>query len=371
MRALLFESRTGAPVIDLEVTDWSCDSGILAPDKLSVTVPAYTPRASTMDLKDLLTPFKHSVALVDESVDGVRVVRAAGPIIAPPTAADDDGNNAYKVTCYGPERFFEYRHVRKYPGWPLIGGDGKPTGTYDMNLTGLEYGTIMKRLVAESMLWPGGDLPLVFEADRAGSRERTYEAVDGKPVLDALDDIADNEAGVEYAFIPEIDDLDNISWRFVTGTDAGQIISAGDYLWNIGGPLPDVRGFQRTPELTGLATETVFTGGKSNDQVLMARATSTALVDDGWPRVERWDSSHSTVSELSTLQGWANAGLGGVVDRISFEVRADQAHTVRPGDMVTLDALGHWDLPDGPHAGRVLSLAWNSSSPDWVEVQLV
>ena len=166
-----------------------------------------------MDLKALLV--RSTVALVGKSsgAGGVLSVVRAGE-------DDEDGRPGYKVVCYGPERLFDYRHVRKYPGWPLIGGDGKPTGTYDLSYTGLQYGTIMKRLIQESMLWPGGDLPLVFEADRAGTRERTYEAVDGKPVIDALDDIADNEAGVEYAFIPEIDDLDNISWRFVTGTDA-------------------------------------------------------------------------------------------------------------------------------------------------------
>lgn len=370
MRTLLIESRTGKPIIDLEHTSWTCDIGILAPDKLDVTVPAYTPRASTMDLKSLLTPFKHSIALIDESVEGARVVRGAGPIVSAPPEDDENGKPGYKAVCYGPERFFDYRHVRKYPGWPLIGGDGRPSGTYDVTLTGLEYGTIMKRLITESMLWPGGDLPLVFEADRAGTRARTYEAVDGKPVIDALDDIADNEAGVEYAFVPEINDLDEISWRFVTGTDTAQVISSGEHFWNIGGALPDVRGYQRTPELSTLATETVFSGGKGSDTTLMARATSPDLVSDGWPRIERWDTSHSTVVQQSTLQGHANAALGGITDRIAFEVRAERAHLARPGDAVTLDAGGHWDLPNGPHEARILSLAWKSASPDWVEVQL-
>lgn len=371
MRALLFETRTGHPVIDLERTAWSCDAGVLAPDKIELHVPAYTPRARTMDLKGLLTPFKHAVALVDESVSGERTVRAAGPIVGAPTVPDDDGNDGYQVTCYGPERLLEPRHVRKYPGWPLIGMDGKPTGTYDLTFAGVEYGTMMKRLVAESMLWPGGDLPLLFEADRAGTRQKTYEAVDGKPVHEALDDLADLENGVEYAFVPEINDVDEISWRLVTGTDSERIITTSEHLWNIGGPAPDVRSFRRTPDVSTLATETIFTGGKSDDAMLMARASSTMLTDLGWPRMERWDSSHSTVSEQATLQAWANARLGGVTDRVSFEVRAELAHLIRPGDSVVLDAREHWDLPDGTYAGRLLSAAWNSASPDWVAVQLV
>lgn len=371
MRALLFETRTGKPVTDLERTSWSVDVGILAADKIELQVPAYTPRASTMDLKSLLTPYKYSVALIDESVAGVRVVRAAGPIVSAPTAPDDDGLNGYAVTCYGPEHLLEKRSVRLFPGWPLIGGNGKPTGVYDMSISGVEYGTIMKRLVAESMLWPGGELPVTFETDRAGTRVRLYEAVDGKPVIDALDDIADVINGVEYAFVPSINDVDEISWAFVTATDSELIITAGQHLWNIGGQLPDVRAYERDSDLSGLATETVFTGGKSDDAVLMARATSSVLIDDGWPRLERWDTSHSTVSIQSTLQAWAEAGLGGISDVVSFEVRAERAYTVRPGDAVTLDVLGDWDLPDGPYEGRVLSVTWNSDSPDWVGVQLV
>lgn len=371
MRALLFETRTGKPVIDLERTSWSVDVGILAADKIELQVPAYTPRAFTMDLKGLLTPFKYSVAMVDESVAGVRVVRAAGPIVSAPTAPDDDGLNGYKVTCYGPARLIERRGIRLFPGWPLIGGDGKPNGLYDVTITGVEYGTIMKRLITESMLWPGGELPVVFEADRAGTRERTYEAVDGKPVLDALDDLADLINGVEYAFVPSINDADEITWDFVTATDSALVITSGEHFWNIGGKRPDVRAYVRDPDMSSLATETVFTGGKSDDVVLMARASSSALIDDGWPRLERWDTSHSTVSVQTTLQAWAEAGLGGVTDVVSFEVRAERAYAVRPGDQVTLDALGDWDLPDGPYEGRVLSVSWNSDSPDWVGVQLV
>ena len=83
MRALLFETVSGKPVVDLERTAWSYDTGILAPDKLDVTVPAYTKRSRSMDLRSLLVRDKHSVALIDESVQGSRVVVAAGPIVQP------------------------------------------------------------------------------------------------------------------------------------------------------------------------------------------------------------------------------------------------------------------------------------------------
>src|SRR5690606_27544963 len=120
----------------------------------------------------LLVKDKHSVALVDESVQGSRKVVAAGPIVQPTPEEDTDGNHSYKVDCRGIERLLEFRHVRLFPGWPLLSA-GKPVTTYDQAFEDLSYGTIMKRLVSESEEWPGGDLPIIYEDDRAGVHERT------------------------------------------------------------------------------------------------------------------------------------------------------------------------------------------------------
>lgn len=373
MRALLCETRTGKPVVDLEVSAWDYDCGILAPDKLSVTVPAYTPRAQSMDLLELLTPYKYSVALVDESVEGQRIVRASGPITGRPPQDDDDGKTSFKVTARGPEILFDYWHIRKHPGWPLLGGNGKPNGTYDLSFTGLALGTIVKRLVQERAKWVGNELPLVYEPDRAGTREYArHEAVDGKPLLEALDQIGERSDGVEWALFPEIDDLDQITYRLVTGTDAAQIIVGADHLtWNIGGSLPDVRGLEPNDLVGEVATDAIFHAGKGDDKVMLARASDSALVDQGWPRLEVWDSSHSSVTQQATLQAWADGRVTGVAQRPQFEVRAERAHGLRYSDVIELASQGHWYWPDGVEQRRVLSVSHSSSDPEWIGVQLV
>lgn len=373
MRALLFETVTGNPVMDLERTAWSFDTGILAPDKLDITVPAYTRWARSLDLRSLLVKDKHSIALVDESVEGVRQVVAAGPIVAATPREDPDGNHTYQVGCRGIERLLEWRQVRLFPGWPLLGSDGKPTGAYDQIFENLSYGTIMKRLISESEKFPGGDLPIVFEPDRSGVHERNnYAAVDGKQVLEAIDQLADLADGVEYDFQPMIDEFDHISYLFVTGTDTDRIISGDiERVWNLGGVQPDIRGYERTPEAAPYVTDTVFSGGKDDDKLLLARGQDHTLFGDGLPRAELWDTSHSTVSVQSTLQSWADGALGGLPDRISFEVRAQHAYGVRHGDLGEIASQGHWDLPNGEYPVRVLSRGRKSSDPDWVQIKLV
>ena len=373
MRALLFETRTGLPVVDLEVSDWSYDTGVLAADKIDVSVPAYTRRARSMDLGELLTPFKYSIALVDESVEGRRWVPAAGYIASRDPQDDEDGRQSFKVSCRGFDGLMQYRHVRAFPGWPLIGSDGKPTGAYDMSFENLSLGTIIKRLVSETEKFPAGDLPIVYEPDRAGVHERTaYEALDGKPVLEAIDDIADLMDGVEYDFVPVIDEYDHVSLRLVTGLDGvGAIVGNDSLTWNLGGTATDIRGWEPNDQIGEVATDAVFTGGKGDDLVLAARATDTTLTDAGWPRVEVWDSSHSTVSRQATLQSWADGRVGGVFQRPKFEVRADKAYGLRHGDIVEISSLGHWYVPDGIQRRRVLSVNRSSSSPDWFGVSLV
>ncbi len=371
MRAIVCETRSGSFVADLDVSAWSYDTGILAPDKCEVTVPAYTKRALSMDLIELLTPFKYSLVLIDDTVEGVSVVRAAGPITARTPDDDVDGKPTFKVTARGPETLLQYRHVRKFPGWPLLTA-GKPNGTYDMVLSGLSLGTIVKRLVQESEKFPAGELPIVFEADRAGIHERLYEAVDGKPVLDAMDDIGELDDGIEYDFVPQVDELDNLSYRLVTGLDGdGRIVGTDALTWNTGGQLPDIRGWAPNDLVTGVATDAIFTGGKGDDVTLAARASSSVLTDQGWPRVEVWDSSHSTVSVQSTLQSLANGRITGVASRPQFDVRAESAFGVRHGDIVEVASQGHWLLPDGNPRERVLAVAHSSSDPDWIGVHLV
>lgn len=373
MRALLFETRTGKPVVDLETTAWDYDTGILAPDRFGLTVPAYTPRAKSMDLAELLTPYKYSAALIDESVEGVRPVRAAGIIVDRPPVDDVDGNTAFKVSGRGPETLFNWWAIRKFPGWPLLDSAGLPTGAYDLAFQDMALGTIIKKLVQERAKWVGNELPLTFEPDRAGTRERnSFEAVDGKPLLEALDQIGDRSDGVEWDLVPEIDEYDQISYRLATGTDADQVIVGSDHLtWNIGGERPDIRGLEPNDLVGEIATDAIFHGGKGGDAVQFARASDPSLVDAGWPRLEVWDSSHSTVTQQATLQAWADARVTGVAQRPSFEVRAVAAFGVRHGDLVEIASQGHWYWPDGVETRRVLSVEQKSSNPDWIGVQLV
>lgn len=374
MRALLYETMTGNPVMDLQVTDWSYDTGICAPDVLEVTVPAYNRWAQSLNLKELLVADKRSIALIDESVEGERVVPAAGVLSAPAPNESNDGKHTYKVRCRGIDaKTLDRRRVRLFPGWPLLNSSGLPTGLYDPTFANLSYGTIMKRLITESMKFPGGALPIMFEADRPGVHERSeYKAIDGKSVIDVINQLADLSDGVEYDFETRIDEYDRITHLFKTGTDADRIIAGGvERVWNLGGPRPDASGYEREPFDGPFVSDAIFSGGKDGDKVMLAKAEDHSKIALGFPRAEVWDNSHSSVSVQATLQSWADGALGGGRDKISVNVKAELAHNIRHGDRALLSVQGHWDMPDGDYPVRVLSAARKAADPDWVSVSLI
>jgi hypothetical protein len=237
----------------------------------------------------------------------------------------------------------------------------------------MALGTIVKKLLQERAKWVGNELPLLFEEDRAGTRERlAWEAVEGKPLLEALDEIGERADGIEWALVPEIDEQDHISYRVVTGTDTDQVVIGNDSLtWNLGGARPDIRGWEPDDLVSGIATDAIVHGGKGGDKVQFVQASDPSLVDAGWPRLEVWDSSHTSVTQLSTLQAYADGAVSPVASRPSFEVRTDRAYGLRPGDVVEIASQGHWYVPDGVQVRRVMAVNHSSADPDWCGVTLV
>lgn len=370
MRALLYETVTGNPVTDLELITWSYDTGILAHDALTLQIPAYTPAARKTRLQELLIPFKYSIALIDNTVTGQMHVPAAGYISTAPAVENSDGLHVYNIRCVGVDKLFQYRHIRKHPGTPLTFAPGRINETLDVRIENVEYGTLIKKLVQETLKFPGGTLPINFEPDRPGNKARTYKAIDGKPVLDAIEDITQLVGGIEYDFMPQIDPVtEQISHNFITGTDTTRTITHNHHTLTLGGSKSQIDNFEHAPIPATAVTHAIYTGGKQQDTVITAEHTDTTLTSQGFPTLELWNSEHSSVSEPETLKKYATAAVGNMSTKTSFRTR--HTHHIRHGDTITLNTLNHWHIPDGNHTRRVLSIERSSTTPQWTNIRLV
>lgn len=363
MRALLHETISGEPVTELEISDVKWSTGICRADEVSVTVPGYTGRS----LYQWMVPRKFMVTVLED--DGR--VRASGMLGIPEGTTDDDGLDHVVFPGRGVESYFDRRFVLPYPYWPLVDAKGYPIASRDTRIEGVEYGTMMKHLYAQALTHQGAILPVVWEDDRRGTRQKEWAAVDGKPVQEAVEDISNLLGGVEWDWVPVLDDSERLTLALVTGTDAEmEVTSAFWHTWQAGGEVPDVRGLSVKVSPEFMTSTAIFTGGKEDDRVLVARATSLDLVVAGLPLTEIWDSSHSSVSQQATLDGWAGKQVEegqAPVQYWSFEVRADRAHGLRHGDWCTVEIADHWLVPDGSYARRVVEVSGSADS-EWLGV---
>jgi hypothetical protein len=74
---------------------------------------------------------------------------------------------------------------------PSAAGKTKPNPAVGTYLVGWEYGTIAKKWVQQAQAWTGGNVPVVFEADRVGTRERNFEGADFKKLGTVLSQLTE------------------------------------------------------------------------------------------------------------------------------------------------------------------------------------
>lgn len=363
MRLLLHETMTGEPVVDLDYSAATWSTGICQADVVQGTVPGYT----GLNLYGFMVPRKYTVTLVED--DGR--VRAAGVLGIPEGQSDEDGLDHVTFPGTGVESLFERRLVLPVGYWPLIDALGFPIAARNTRITGVEYGTMMKRVYQQAMSHPGGWLPVQWETDRAGNKQREWAAVDGHSVQEAIEGISDLMGGVEWDWVPSLDENDRLHWTLVTGTDAvPEIASPFWHTWQSGGGDPSIRGLSVKVSPEFMCQTAIFTGGKDDDRVMVARATGTDLINAGVPLSEMWDSSHSSVSRQETLDGWAQKARsegGAPVQYWGFDVRDAHAKSLRHGDWCVIDVLDHWLIPDGSYERRVVEVS-GAAGDDWLSV---
>lgn len=368
MKCLLFDLLTGEDLDQLSVVDATWTQTIGSPDSVKFDVPVYTESMRRLGLANLVTPKKTVIAVQE---DGWADFVAAGRVGIPEW---DEDSKILSIPGNGVESVLGDRLVLPFNVGNIIGPDGKPVSTYDTNLKGWEYGTIIKKLVQQAMGMPGFGLPWVFEPDRVGSREKNTEAADMKNLLELIDDITKLEGGVEVDYVSRwrTDVVGKMQTLLRTATDTDRFIaSQSEFDFSIRGKKPTARKLKFKLLPTYMTSRAWFTGGKSDDRMLVARADDSYLTDRGFPFSEVLDSSHSSVKEQSTLDSYARARVaqGRTIGKFySFDVRKSAAVGMRKGDWLTLDIKGSVFLENGQKRLRVVSMSGGTSDPEWLQV---
>ena len=331
------------------------------------------PRMVWPDVLAETAPCKSYLAVAWVNADKSENWLAGGPVW---TQKLTRSTGMVTIGAAGLESYFDHRMVL-----PVLAANQSPAVVKSYWQT-RQLGLIAKRLVEQSRTWTGGDLPIVFPTDATlgGTdlggggikHERTYPGYELGRVGQRLRQLAEVEGGPEIQFAPRRVDAQHLDWEMRIGTTA-----TGMLLTQAGGPhiiddtvqqsmIVDV---DRSIDGSGIATD-VYAGGQGQGEGRpIAVATSSFLLDRGYPRLEIEKASTDNVSTMTTLQAHAD----GLRDRryrpteqykitVNAESWWTRAKGARSGDWVTVKNSGHLEFEEGPNELRLLAMSANDDA---------
>jgi hypothetical protein len=247
---------------------------------------------------------------------------------------------------------------------PVIGGTVIPGGL-DLSLH-----TIAKRIVQTIMGEAGGDYPVVFPADIAGSSIREYAGYDMAYAGARLNDLTQVVNGPEIVFKPEFVDgttKQAIQWRMQIGNPALGLLTY-PWSWDSGRALCGVTSFTTDGST---ATTRAFERGNGMGRDTPVGYADAALnpLDTGAVLLENVGSNHTSATDVNTLNSYAQNAVdfGKAVtstlkvrvrtagdDGQGFATRTPHQAEVNYGDNGILQIRNSPRLPDGAYKVRII-----------------
>jgi hypothetical protein len=367
---IIGDLRTGRRILDLPHTSLNWTLTRNTAGTIRATVPLNPRMIRKLDLQNATTPAKTFMCVIENDIP-----LEAGPIWR---RTYSKATGMLELTAGGLWTYFDHRQIV-----PLLTDDqgvidpatGESAAWGNTDLVNFSYGTIAKKVLEQSMLWTGGDLPIVFQADEVGTYERHYLGANLTKIGEALRDLVALVSGVDIRFVPRrTADRLGIEWMLQTGTLAApELRAATPHVWDYSVEKPAVRNLQTEDDASRMTGQAWFTGGRQAGISQIVRDIAPALVDAGYPLLESVDSTHSDVSESDTLMAYAqNATLLGraPLSAWSFEVRADVAPRVGsylPGDLVTLKIANDPWIREAPYTRDISSISGDQDGK-WIKV---
>lgn len=300
-----YNGKTGQFLKRLEFSSASWSDSINSDGSLSATV------VETSNEAAILKPY-HTILAI--SIDNERILHA-GYI---KQVAYDRGACTFDVNCGGGLAILEKRLVLNsaLDNWDFwnrqvtIDNDNPP-GEWVLHLGGA-YSDIIRGLILETTgAW--GALPIEAAAWRGEpNHERNYQCWELKTIASAIKDIGDLEDGIEYRFDPITTPTGELVFKQMSAYESGDYPrELVDNVWSF---VADAQGANvslgsEDDDGSELVSECFCTGGKDSDKLLTARARSDNLASQNYPNLQAADNTHSSISEINTLQGYANASV--------------------------------------------------------------
>lgn len=340
------------------------------PGSGSVYVPLGGQGMSQVDLDQLAIPWRWGLAICYRDA-----ILQAGPVTGETFSASSPGYtqlnfaNIWKV-------FTKRLLLPPASTWT----SGSVTSS-DANtaLSGLTNGGIAQTLVQTQLVrgdfFDGeytGTLPISFNGSPAvGTETANYNGYDLNIVSDILVNLTTNIGACEIDFAPYwAVPGQNIQFSMrVSDTRLGQL--GAPWVWDFGG-----RGALQDANYSTDGTQQTFSeyarGSGSTTSLIVGQYGTTAYEARRYPLLESVDGNHTSVTDVATLNGYAQAAVQTyqyAITTPAIYIRVDGTGTsgkatgsptleeISIGDTGTFVFQGHRRIPDGAYTLRIIEIA--------------
>lgn len=342
-RWFLADLRTGRQLQDIRPIDGNGSRTLNSPEDLSCTLDMNDPRTIALGLRNTATVAKTVIAAAEGDF-----ILGAGPIWV---SNYDRDAATLKLSGKGAWSYYDHRYIEQLLAETVSVNDftipdpsdtskTMPNPALLTSITGWDLGTIAKKLLQLAHSWTNGSIPVVFDVDRAGTREENVQGLEFKNLGEMLKQYTQREGGPDIRFLPRFTaDRLGIEWVLETGTETEPLLASKSIpLWDLTVAKPAASGLQIGTDGSNLASMAWFTGGRSSDEVLVARSEDSTITDAGFPMFEAVDSSHSSVELQGTLDDYAReATLRGRQPKETWSFKAERHRNPRLGSYLEGD----------------------------------
>ncbi len=288
----------------------------------------------------------------------------------------DDDANTLKLTAAGMWSYFDHRVLL-----PVLAGRNPTDSTTDTRYsapvtdptaagypwvsdTRKTLQGIARSLVAQAQTETNGNVPVILPTEIvAATNERWYKGSDLGFVGNRLSELTQVDGGPDIMFTPRItSDMLGVEWVMRIGTPTEpRLFSPQTQTFYVGVKKSSVTKLKVTADGTGLASTTFASGGRTSDVALISVSTDPTLTSNGYPVMQSVDSTHSSVSDIATLQSYSDeAATQGKtpVSVWSFTHDLSQQPLLEgfnAGDFATVSVRNSAYLTDGRYPMRIMT----------------
>lgn len=366
-KAFVCETVGGKNLGTLPVTVKSWKREMNGTDTASVLLSPGALTVKTRDnLRNITTPARMSL-VVEWSNPGESV---GTPVFAGPIWNRNFDGTAATINATGVKSILDRR---KLVVWAA------PYQSQVLAYANLTLGSIAAQIVsfATSGSKPGAGLPITVPGNVTGTSSKSYNGFNLKTVGSALSDLTNLINGPDIDFIPVWADSNRsaINWRMVTGTTTQpKLFSPATVVYDAGQPKSSVKLLTFVDDASTMATRQWGNGSGTDVDTLMSTASSSTLVNEGWPALEQQKDYKSETAQ-SNLDAAVQGDL--VLNQTLTEQWGLTVDATRPpvlgsfslGDIARIRVANHVWIPDGDYTQRIIAMQGDGTTSVVLSVQ--